>query len=210
MARPISWLPRLKDIRTSVVNSSSSHYDRATLEQLFQIQPRAAGKLMALLPRSDALGSSHLVERIALVAFLERVRATDDVPDLLEQIRKEGPRVNRRRKIQALRRDDGLIAPKNIPPPGALVMQRGKVEISFETPEEYMERMLWGMMMLHDDQAGFIRDYCIEAPKPRDLDLDDVVAEIRRTEAEFNAWILAKKLARLISPDQNVLQASSN
>ncbi|MDQ1450390.1 MAG: hypothetical protein QOK38_256 [Acidobacteriaceae bacterium] len=35
MPRPISWLPRLHEIRRSVVNSVRSHYDRNDLERLF-------------------------------------------------------------------------------------------------------------------------------------------------------------------------------
>ncbi len=45
MARPVSWLPRLHEIRRAVANSVRSHYDRHDLQNLFELQPRAAQKL---------------------------------------------------------------------------------------------------------------------------------------------------------------------
>jgi hypothetical protein len=69
MPRPISWLPRLHVIRRTVSNSVRSHYDRHELETLFQLQPRAAQKLIEMLP-SVKVGTSRLVEREVLVNFL--------------------------------------------------------------------------------------------------------------------------------------------
>ena len=60
MPRPISWLPRLHEIRRSVFNSVRSHYDRNDLERVFEVQPRSAQLLLELLP-TVRLGRSLLV-----------------------------------------------------------------------------------------------------------------------------------------------------
>jgi len=104
MPRPISWLPRLHEIARSVANSVRSHYDRRDLEQLFELQPRAAQKLLEMLPTVQ-VGTSGLVERETLGAFLERVRDSENTTELFEQIRKEKAG-NSRRKIRALVRRD--------------------------------------------------------------------------------------------------------
>ncbi len=73
MPRPVSWLPRLHEIRRSVDTSVRSHYDRHDLQRLFELQPRAAQKLIEMLP-AVTVGTSRLVEREALASFLERCR----------------------------------------------------------------------------------------------------------------------------------------
>ncbi len=50
VARPVSWLPRLHTITKTVQNSVRSHYDRGDLERLFELQPRAAQKMLEMLP----------------------------------------------------------------------------------------------------------------------------------------------------------------
>ena len=64
MPRPISWLPRLHEIRRAVDGSVRSHYDRRDLERLFEVQPRSAQKLIELFP-ALTVGTSRLVEREA-------------------------------------------------------------------------------------------------------------------------------------------------
>jgi hypothetical protein len=73
MPRPGSWLPRLHTISRSVANSVRSHYDRRDLEHLFELQPRAAQKLLEMLPTVE-IGTSRLVDREVLAGFLDRVR----------------------------------------------------------------------------------------------------------------------------------------
>ena len=47
MPRPITWLPRLAEIRRSVKHSTRSHYERKDSERVFELQPRAAQALGA-------------------------------------------------------------------------------------------------------------------------------------------------------------------
>src|SRR5271157_615883 len=71
--RPVSWLPRLAEIRRSVKNSVRSHYERKDIERLFQLQPRSAQALIQGIAPSAKVGQGYLLARADLQAFLERV-----------------------------------------------------------------------------------------------------------------------------------------
>ena len=104
LPRPLSWLPRLAAIRRTVAGSPRSHYERRDLERLFEIQPRAAQKLLAALPTFQ-VGTSHLVERDALLALLDAVQQADDPAAVLtsSRARRGGPA---RRTLRQLVPDD--------------------------------------------------------------------------------------------------------
>lgn len=108
MPRPVSWLSRLHEISRSVDNSVRSNYDRRDLEALFELQPRAAQKLLEMLP-SVPIGTSRLVDRQVLSGFLARIGEIDDATMLFEAIRQEKP-APARRKIRAFVRHDAETA----------------------------------------------------------------------------------------------------
>lgn len=214
MARPPVWLDRLHEIRRSVSNTVGSHYKCSELEDLFQVQGRTARNLMSMLPRYPA-GSTFEVQREDLQKFLDRVHAADDVHELFREIRAEKPKVLRR-KIRTRRRDDGTLEPVLPPRPGELTLERGRAELTWKTPEEFMQTMLRLVLKLGDDQEGFIRDYCVEEPKPLPKALTvqdeaefgewretqepepqsrtiDLRAIARENERAFNAWMAARR-----------------
>ncbi len=86
LPRPLSWLPRLHEIRRAVANSVRSHYGRHDLEALFELQPRAAQQLLGLLPTVQ-VGTSRLVEAEALRGFLDRIQTAPDVGQEIEAVR---------------------------------------------------------------------------------------------------------------------------
>jgi hypothetical protein len=104
MPRPVSWLPRLHEIRRAVASSVRSHYERKEIESLFQVQPRAAQLLLEMLPTS-VIGRSRLVERQTLADFLDRIHKADDPSAELDLIRAQGGKVSRK-KIRTLVRLD--------------------------------------------------------------------------------------------------------
>lgn len=163
MPKPISWLDRLPDIRKAVGGSSSSHFDRGDIGRLFQLQKSGAGKILGLLPRSEKLGSSHLVEKLELMNFLEAVAKAKDKPAYLKKLRRDGPKVSRRRKIQLRRQDDGTLHPENPPPPDAINFSLQKIEIKgFYSAEQAIELLLWAAIRISSDPEAFESDYCAE------------------------------------------------
>ena len=138
MPRPVSWLPRLHEIRRSVANSVRSHYGRRDLEQLFELQHRAAQKLIEMLP-TVKIGTSLLVERDALLVFLDRVREAEDVGALFEQVRAEKAGVSRKKVRALVPRDTEPATLSSLP--DSIALSRGRLEVSFGTVEQLAEAM---------------------------------------------------------------------
>ncbi len=138
MPRPISWLPRLHDISRTVANSIRSHYDRHDLEQLFQLQPRAAQNLLQLLPVVQ-VGTSRLIDREVLSNFLDRVRDAEDVPALFEQIREEKTRISKRVIRRLVRRDTDPLTLDELPP--AIHLTPGHLHIQFASVIDLAESL---------------------------------------------------------------------
>jgi len=185
MPRPISWLPRLHEITRSVANSVRSHYDRRDLEQLFELQPRAAQKLLELLP-TVSVGTSRLVGREVLADFLERVREAEDVSGLLEQIRQEKSKSSRRKVRSLVRRDFDPIDLDSLPE--SLALSRGRIEISFRTVEQLAQDLFKIAQVLTEDVEEFARRFEPEPPLSESGDareVQELFAELERMEAEY-------------------------
>jgi len=185
MARPPSWLPRLHLIRRAVDNSVRSHYDRRDLEQLFELQARGAGKLLELLPTVQ-VGTSRLVEREALIAFLEGVREAGHIADYLNQVRSEKVGVSHRKLRSLVRRD---IEPANICSlPETIALTRGRLEISFRSVEQLAEAMYFIARII--DQEEFADAYEPKRPASDFGDADEVrtmFADLERMEVAHQA-----------------------
>ena len=155
MARPISWLSRIAQIRRSVSESVRSHYGRKDLERLFELQPRAAQKLLEILP-SVSFGTSRFVERSALGDFLDRIAEAGDVTMALQQylVERKAPR-------RALRD----LVPRDLPPadvtslPENVSAAPGVVTIHFLRMEDLAAALVSLASVLSEDLEGFAQLY---------------------------------------------------
>jgi hypothetical protein len=184
MPRPISWLPRLHEIRRSVANSVRSHYGRRDLEHLFELQPRAAQKLFEMLP-TVKIGTSLLVEREALSIFLDRVREAEDVAALFDQVRAEKAGVSRRKVRALVPRDTEPATLSSLPE--SIALSRGRLEVSFATMEQLAEAMFALARVLETDVDAFAQAYEPEMPPaaPEDaIEIDALFAELDALEKE--------------------------
>jgi hypothetical protein len=73
MAMPRTWLPRAEEILDVLRRMQSKQLDRAAIEELFQLQRRAAIELMAQAGATGKRGSAFLVDRTSLLSWTERV-----------------------------------------------------------------------------------------------------------------------------------------
>ena len=156
MPRPVSWLPRLHEIRRSVANSVRSHYDRGDLEQLFELQPRAAGKLLEMLPTVQ-VGTSQLVDKQVLAGFLDRVQDADDTAKLFDEVRAEKAKGARRRPRSLVRRDLDPIGIASLP--SSITLSLGRLEVDFETVEDLAEAMYALARVLEAEGEEFARTF---------------------------------------------------
>jgi hypothetical protein len=156
MPRPLSWLPRLHTIRRSVENSVRSHWGRKEIERLFELQPRAAQKLLELLP-SVTLGTARFVEREALREFLEKIAQADDPSSILAEYQAS--------HIPAPRRSLRTLVPRDMEPatlaslPAQVHVEAGRLDIRFTCMEELAEALAALAQVLTDDLEGFARLY---------------------------------------------------
>lgn len=178
MARPITWLPRLHEIRRSVADSVRSHYTRAELERLFQIQQGAASRLMEVLPTLKVNGS-YLAEREGMLGFLDRVLETDDVTSLMRRLREEKSAPSRRSVRTMVRRDTNPVSVAGTP--DTLRLSRGHLEIDFETMHELVSTLYILARILDDDLEEFARAY---EPIPSS-EIDQGNEDVKRMFAEL-------------------------
>ncbi len=187
MPRPITWLPRLHEIRRAVANSVRSHYDRRDLEGLFEVQPRSAQKLIELFPVLT-VGTSRLVEREALVRFLDGAQEAEDVSGYIEQVRAERTRSSRRKIRWLIRADQPLVSVSSLPE--GMSLGRGRLEVSFRSVEELARSLLILARILDEDPEAFVLAYEPEKPRVGNGEKDGVrgmFQELEAMEAAGNA-----------------------
>jgi hypothetical protein len=178
MARPITWLPRLHEIRRSVADSVRSHYTRRELEVLFQIQQGAASRLLEIVPTLKVNGS-YLAEREGLLGFLDKVSEAEDVTTLMRRLRADKSAPTRRSVRSMVRRDTSPVSLAGIP--DTLRLARGHMEISFETMEELVGTLYILARILDDDLEAFAHEY---EPLKAD-EIDEAREDVRRLFAEL-------------------------
>ena len=136
--------------------SARSHYGRRDLELLFELQPRAAQKLLELLP-SVPVGTSRLVERETLSGFLDRVQATDDVGRVFEEVRAEKATASHKRLRSLVTRDETAVSLASLPE--SVSLRPGQLEVNFRTVEELAVAMYWLARVLESEAEAFAQRF---------------------------------------------------
>ena len=180
MPRPVSWLPRLHEIRRAVAGSVRSHYDRQDLERLFELQPRSAQKLLELFP-ALTVGTSRLVEREALVRFLDGAQEAEDLPRYLEQVRAQRAGSSRRKIRWLIRADQPPVSVSSLPE--GMTLSRGRLEVRFQAVEELAEKLLTLARILDADPEAFVLAYEPEKPRIEDGERDGIGRMFQELEA---------------------------
>jgi hypothetical protein len=178
MARPITWLPRLHEIRRSVADSVRSHYTRRELEALFQVQQGAASRLLEIVPTLKVNGS-YLAEREGLLAFLDRISEADDVTTLMRRLKAEKNAPSRRSVRTMVRRDTSPVSIAGMP--DALKIERGHLLIDFGDMQELVQTLYILARILDDDLEEFARAY----EPMRKNEVDEGGEDVRRLFAEL-------------------------
>jgi hypothetical protein len=191
MPRPISWLPRLHEIRRSVANSVRSHFGRREFEQIFELQPRAAQKLVEMLP-TVKIGTSLLVEREALVVFLDRVREADNVAKLFDQVRVEKAGFSRMKERALVPRNTMSATLSSLPE--SIALSPGRLEIRFTTVEHLAEAMFALSKVLESE--AFTQAYEPETPQEFSeyrAEVDALLAEIEAMKKEHTRTLAVER-----------------
>ncbi len=177
MARPLSWLPRLTEIRRSVKNSVRSHYERTDIQRLFQLQPRSAQALIQGIAPAAKVGQGYLLARADLEAFLDQVAEGRNPASLLTSHSAPPPRRSLRELIQVDQIPATLdTAPRNIS------FQPGRLTIEFYSMEQLAGALLALAQILEapDQFAKFEEHYV-----PRQIQPDTSEDERREIQQLF-------------------------
>ena len=194
MPRPISWLPILHDVRRRLHASVRTHYDRREIESLFQLQPRAAQLLIKLLP-ATAVGRSRLVEREALINFLDRIDKAEDPSTELKSIKYEKTKRLRRRLRTLVRRDEEMIALDALP--SNIKFTPGKVTVEFDTIEQLAEAMFSLARAMDSDFQKIAERYEVRTPQGEP---DDAMSEYEEMMRELEAMERIPRAAPIPPP----------
>ena len=184
MPRPLTWLPRLHEIRREINKSVRSHYERKDLEPIFHLQHRAAHQLMQLLPCTK-IGRSLIIERQALINFLDRIHEADDPASVLHSFRaaKEAPK--RRTLRNLVQKDNTPAALETLPT--SLELRPGEVNIRFVRMEDLAASLLALAQVLdsEDGFAAFEKQYQIASELPENHTRQEELNDRYRLEAEL-------------------------
>jgi hypothetical protein len=182
MARPASWLPRLHEIRRAVSSSTRSHYTRRELEVLFQLQPRAALKLIELLP-TVSIGTSLLLEKEALLGFLQGANDADDVTAYFERVRLAKATASKRKIRSLIRQDRDPLQLSSLPE--SFRLSPGRLEVTFTTVEELAESMYALARVLDSDLDTFASAFEIRTSEdsPGSVEIARMFEELAELEA---------------------------
>lgn len=183
MPRPVSWLPRLSEIRHSVKNSVRSHYERKDIERLFQLQPRAAQALIQGISPSAKIGRSFLLARDALEAFLEQIHQGADPAFLLKPRSEPVPR----RRLRELLQVDCVPATLTTAPAN-ISFQPGQLAVAFSSMEELAGSLL-ALAQILDDERQFAEVEKRYVPQqPMAIEDQQEKEEIQKLFAECGNW----------------------
>ena len=184
MPRPVSWLPRLHEIRRAVASSVRSHYERKEIESLFQVQPRAAQLLLEMLPTS-VIGRSRLVERQTLADFLDRIHKSDDPSAELDLIRAQGGKASRKKIRTLVRLDSEPLQLDSLP--ANIEFIPGQMMVSFRTIEDLAQAMYNLARVMETDGDELARRYEVQEVaddgSPDRSEFEAMMQELSRLEA---------------------------
>ena len=192
MPRPISWLPRLAEIRRSVKNSARSHYERKDIERLFELQPRAAQALVQGISPSAKVGRSFLLWPAPILeVFLDRIQEGANPASLLSHRSEPVPRRSLRELVQVDRFSATLDEA-----PGNISLQPGELTITFSSMQELAGALLALAEILDNaEQFAAFEDRFVPRPPENNHSAEDGAA----VEKMFKELEVAEQEARKTS-----------
>ena len=119
LAKTISWSDRAYSIRERVSRSSLQTWRRRDIEDLFEVKRASAQNLMRLVGNVQSIGSTHFLDRSALLLFLDEVVAADRVSEAVAKrlvVTEPTPSRRSRKMLRfALPRDLRSVMVKDLP-----------------------------------------------------------------------------------------------
>ena len=160
-AKP-AWYSKLDEIIGRLRSLPRPFVERATVEFLLGVGPRRAQQIMAPCI-TDRVGTSGLADRDKLIGHLERLARAEDAYYEVRRRRKLAALLDRMRQ-ERLERPQLLVeAPVRVVDqaledlPAGVVLERGRITVEFEHPQQALEKLLALAMAVSNDFDRFER-----------------------------------------------------
>lgn len=160
-AKPV-WYRKLPDILEELRRLPRPFVDRATVEFLLGVRRRRAQQIMAPCV-VERVGTNGLADRDALIARLERIASGEEafyeerrrrkVARIIDELRRE--RVERPQLI--VEAPTAVVNQELANLPQGVHLEPGRITVSFEEPQEALEKLLALAMAVSNDFDGFER-----------------------------------------------------
>lgn len=160
-AKPV-WYSKINDVIRELHALPRPFVDRATLEFLLGVGRRRAQQIMAHCI-TERVGTSGLADRDALIAHLRRLGEGDvgyyerrrrrNVAEILAQLKKdrlERPQLLVEAPLQVLTQEF-----ENLP--AGVALEPGRITVTFEQPQQALEKLLALAMAISNDFDRFER-----------------------------------------------------
>ncbi|NYF54098.1 hypothetical protein [Tunturiibacter gelidoferens] len=191
MAPPRTWLGRAEEIVEVLRKMKSPQIDRPAIEELFQLQRRAAITLMKQAGALAGPGEEFLVGRRELVVWVEKTFKTEAA--VLERKKSAGEELSRSvQEVQAVR---AALHAQGRPPvsfplvddvlratftslPSSVCVEPGRITIDFPAGQpEAVLPLLYELSMAIANDFGGLREICNVA-----LSIDELLSDLQRSK----------------------------
>jgi hypothetical protein len=187
VAKTISWSDRAYSIRERVSRSSLQTWRRRDIEDLFEVKRASAQNLMRLIGNVQSIGSTHFLDRSALLLFLDEVVAAERVSEAVaKRLDVTEPTPSRRsRKLLrfALPRDLRSVMAKDLP--SNIEVSAGSLRIRGADAMEIVRSLhLVAQALQNDlDTMQSLLDPPVPRPQVDDSEIRSMFERLRADEA---------------------------
>ena len=186
MPKPVSWSYRTYEIRERVQHSKTQTWARRDIEDLFEVKRATAQTLMKAIGGVQNIGGTHLLDREALLEFLEQTIAADDVSVAVRSRRQEAaPSPQPRRLTISLPNDLKSVMAADLP--SNIELSPGRLTISGKGSEGIINDLYLLAQAMQND-LGSIQarlDPMPERKEVGDPELRRLFASLARRERKY-------------------------
>lgn len=183
MARTLKWRNRIEEIRQRVENSVIETWSRRDLENVFELKRAAAQQIMKAVGEVQNIGGVHLVDRSALLAFLDQIKQAANPETARREMVLLAEPVPRPRPLKNTL-PQGLRSVMVRDLPAEIRLEPGRLEITGKNATEIFERLLLLAQAVQNDldTAAQRFDPPRTAPRVEEDELRELFADLRRRE----------------------------
>jgi hypothetical protein len=170
MPAPSQWFLRLPEIIGELKVLAAPVIDRAVVEKLFDLKRRQSIELLHRFGGFQA-GRTFLVDRLHLVAELERIREHPDFEHEMHRKQQLAKMVGEARRLRAgaevmLPVGPDALRRRMADLPAGIRIEAGRLTVRFEKPEDLLGKLFELAKAAHNDYEAF----CAAAEKNGDAD----------------------------------------